>query len=84
MLLAVPGVGKCDLGFRDFWRFSPLGLRAILAKAFGRGNVVAQGYGNSLIAAGEVRGLKTDAFTQFELDAYDPRFPVEVCARATK
>lgn len=84
LLLAVPGISMQDLESCDFWRFSPFGLRVLLVRTFGKGNVVARGYGNSLVAAGEMRGLVASGFTQSELDAYDPRFPVEACARAVK
>ena len=60
------------------------GLHSHLTQIFRVGNVVVRSYGNSLTAAGEVRGLTTKAFTKPELDYFDPRFPVVVCVRAAK
>jgi hypothetical protein len=46
--------------------------------------VSVQGYGNSLTAAGEIRGLVAEEFTREEIDHQDERFPVEVCGRAVR
>jgi hypothetical protein len=51
---------------------------------FGAANVLVRGYGNSLTAAGEIRGVVAGEFLRSELDSHDPRFAVEVCARAVK
>jgi hypothetical protein len=74
----------CDPGFHEVWRFTPEGLAVVLAKAFGEHNVVVRAYGNSLTSAGELRGLVTSEFSKPTLDYHDPRFAVEVCARACK
>jgi hypothetical protein len=68
----------------EFWRFTPEGLHRLLASAFGVENVLVRAYGNSLTAAGELRGLVVHEFTAKELASHDPRFAVEVCARAYK
>lgn len=82
LLTAVPHVSMCDPGFHELWRFTPEGLASVLAKAFGTGNVTMRAYGNSLTAAGETRGLITREFSKAALAYHDPRFAVEVCARA--
>jgi SAM-dependent methyltransferase len=66
------------------WRLTPEGLSAVLGKVFGGENVTIRTYGNSLTAAGELRGLAVHEFTKSELDFHDPRFAVIVCARAIK
>lgn len=84
LLAAVPQVSMCDPGYHELWRFTPEGLAVVLGKSFGRENVTVQAYGNSLTAAGEIRGLVAHEFSDAALNYHDPRFAVEVCARASK
>jgi SAM-dependent methyltransferase len=84
LLVAVPQVSMCDPRFHEIWRFTPEGLAVVLSKAFGEKNVLVRAYGNSLTAAGEIRGLVASEFSTSTLDYHDPRFAVEVCARACK
>ena len=84
LLVAVPHVSMCDPQWHELWRFTSEGLLEVLATAFGAGNVAVRAYGNSLTAAGEIRGLVAHEFAKVELDYHDPRFAVEVCARAVK
>lgn len=84
LLVAVPHISMCGEKTHEVWRFTPEGLQMVLARAFGKDNVRIKAYGNSLTAAGDLRGLVTHEFTQKELDYHDPRFAIEVCARAVK
>lgn len=85
LLVAVPHISMCDpLEFHDLWRFTPDGLSLVMGKVFGDVNVTVRAYGNSLTAAGEIRGLVTHEFSKAMLDYHDPRFAVEVCAKARK
>ena len=84
LLVAVPHVSMCDPSFHEIWRFTPEGLGIVLAKAFGEQNILVRAYGNSLTAAAEIRGLVATEFSKPTLDYDDPRFAVEVCARACK
>jgi glycosyltransferase involved in cell wall biosynthesis len=84
VLFASPLVSMYSADVGDLWRFTPDSLRIILGKVFGEDNVVIKSYGNSLIAAGEIRGLVRSEFTKTELDYQDERFAIEVCARAIK
>jgi SAM-dependent methyltransferase len=84
LLIAEPHVSMCGSEYREIWRFTPLGLETLLARHFPAENLAVEGYGNSLTAAGELRGVVTGEFTPAELAAADPRFAVEVCARAVK
>jgi SAM-dependent methyltransferase len=84
LLVAVPSVSMYGQETGELWRFVPNGLRMVLATVFGIDHVIVRGYGNSLVAAAELRGLVAHELTQTELDTHDPRFPVEVCARAVK
>jgi hypothetical protein len=73
----------CDPAFHEIWRFTPEGLNFVLAKSFGSA-VTVRAYGNSLTAAAELRGLVASEFDQATLNYHDPRFAVEICARAYK
>ena len=84
LLVAVPHISMCDPDYHEIWRFTPEGLQILLAAVFGANNVALRAYGNSLTAAGEIRGLIAREFAQSELDDHDPRFAVEVCACAVK
>jgi SAM-dependent methyltransferase len=84
LLVAVPGITVHFPQFAELWRFTEIGLRASLAKHFGEAGVAVEGCGNSLVAAGELRGLALADFTRPELEHRDPRFAVVVCARAVK
>jgi hypothetical protein len=84
LLVAVPHVSMCEPDFGELWRFTPQGLHSLLARAFRPENVTIRPYGNSLTAAAEIRGITAYELTQAELNHHDPRFAVEVCARAIK
>jgi len=87
LLIAVPQVSMVapkSMGWIEYWRFTPAGLGLALEKTFGTGNVGSRGYGNSLTSAAEIRGLAAEDLTARELAVDDPRFSVEVCARAVK
>lgn len=84
LLCAVPHVSWCDEREGELWRFTRLGLERALGDVFNESNVEARAYGNSLVAAGEMRGLIADEFTWNELHSHDPRSAVEICARAVK
>lgn len=84
LLCASPHVSWCDEREGELWRFTRLGMQTLLERTFGKGNVEARAYGNSLVAAGEMRGMIADEFTWKELHTHDPSSAVEVCARAVK
>ena len=84
LLAAVPQISMYGPDYGELWRFTPEGLRVLLSRVFGEDNVDWRAYGNSLTAAGEIRGLASHEFTKAELDQHDVRFAVEVCARAVK
>ncbi len=84
LLVAAPHISMCDERYHELWRFTPEGLHVLLAGVFGPQNVDIRAYGNSLTAAGQIRGLVHDEFSRAELDDYDQRFAVIVCARAVK
>ena len=84
LLIGVPGVSMSGSVPQEFWRFTPDGLSRLLQRSFSPDDVTVRGYGNSLTAAGELRGLVAGDFAPRELESHDPRFAVEVCGRAVK
>lgn len=84
LFVSVPSITIHYQQFPELWRFTVDGLHAMLSENFGAPNVTARGYGNSLTAAGEIRGLAVGDFTESELAYHDPRYPLIVCARAVK
>jgi SAM-dependent methyltransferase len=84
LLIAVPHVSMCDPGWGELWRFTEQGLHDALARAFDKKNITMRSYGNSLTAAGQIRGLAAHEFTKKELHFHDKRFAVDICARAVK
>jgi SAM-dependent methyltransferase len=84
LLCAVPHISMVDERFGELWRFTRVGLTRLLARRFGEHNVEVRAYGNSIVAAGELRGLIADEFTWRELHDHSPMAPVEICARAVK
>jgi SAM-dependent methyltransferase len=84
LLVAAPQASMCEPEWHDVWRFTSEGLHSLLAEAFEAENVTVRAYGNSLTAAGDLRGLVADEFTQRQLNYHDPRFAIVVCARAVK
>lgn len=84
LLVAVPHISMCDPQYHELWRFTPEGLSLLLGKSFAAEDVTVREYGNSLTAAGQIRGLVPDEFTRAELEYHDKRFAVTACARAVK
>jgi len=84
LLVAVPTVSMIGPEFPELWRFTPLGLRRLLEATFPPAGVEVRPYGNSLAAAAEIRGVVSSELGPRELWSVDPRFTVEVCARAQK
>lgn len=84
LLVAVPTVSMIGPEFPELWRFTPLGVRRLLEATFPPEGVEVRPYGNSLAAAAEIRGVVSGELTARELWSVDPRFAVEVCARARK
>lgn len=84
LLVSVPNITVHYPRYPELWRFTTEGLRKLIGQSFGIANVQVTGFGNSLTAAGELRGLSVRDFTAEELRHQDERFSVVVCARAEK
>jgi SAM-dependent methyltransferase len=84
LLIAVPNIGMGGSEYHELWGFTSEGLFRVLAEWFAEDSITIRAYGNSLTAAGEIRGVIASEFTRAELNTHDPRFAVEICARAVK
>jgi SAM-dependent methyltransferase len=84
LLVSVPDITVNYGQYNELWRFTGKGLHVVLAKSFGDENVTTKTYGNSVTAAGELRGLSAPDFTKAQLNYHDPRYALVVCARCVK
>jgi hypothetical protein len=84
LLLGVPHIANIQPWWHELWRFTPEGMQFLSGRVFGAENVTLRSYGNSLAAAGELRGLCAEEFTRGELAPRDDRFAMEVCVRAVR
>jgi SAM-dependent methyltransferase len=84
LLVAEPQISQCDSRYDELWRFTRDGLTRLLLTAFAPAELTTQAYGNSLTAAGELRGMVAAEFSEDVLSTHDYRFATEICARAVK
>jgi SAM-dependent methyltransferase len=84
LLVVVPHLSAIYPDQGELWRFTPEGLATVLAKVCPATGLTIRSYGNALTAIGDLRGVVAARFTARELQAHDPRFAVDVCARAHK
>ena len=84
LLVAEPQISMCDRRYDELWRFTTDGLTRLLTSVFDSAEVQVHSFGNSLTAAGEMRGLVAAEYPAHVLAQHDPRFATEICARAVK
>jgi SAM-dependent methyltransferase len=86
LLFTGPCISRIDSNVAewDHWRYTPLGLRARLAKLLPEAEVTIEAHGNVLAGAAFLYGIAVQELTEAELDFDDPSFPVIVCARISK
>jgi SAM-dependent methyltransferase len=85
LLFTGPCIARIDNTHEwDHWRYTPLGLRALLAKLLPDAEVTVEAHGNVLAGAAFLYGIAVQELTEAELEADDPRFPLIVCARVSK
>lgn len=83
LLVAVPDITINYPEHNELWRFTAKGLRQVLGTVF-EGSIEAVSFGNSLVAAGELRGLTVKDFSPATLSYQDARYGLLTCARALK
>ncbi|WP_188189648.1 class I SAM-dependent methyltransferase [Nonomuraea sp. SYSU D8015] len=86
LLVTVPGISRTDpvddALMADRWRFTPAGLRDLLAGVFGPEHVHSRGYGGLRSATAFLYGLAAEETGPLDDDTEDGEFPVVVCATA--
>jgi SAM-dependent methyltransferase len=84
LLLTVPSVARISPsgGPADRWRFTPAGLRELLAGWPGPTTVT--GYGNLRTCVAALLGEAAEELTPTEIEHHDPRFPLLAAAVARR
>ncbi|MFI9559242.1 class I SAM-dependent methyltransferase [Nonomuraea endophytica] len=86
LLVTVPGISRTDpvddALMADRWRFTPAGLRDLLADVFGPGSVRCRGYGGLRSATAFLYGLAAEESGPQEEDGDGTEFPIVVCGTA--
>ena len=84
LLLTVPALGRISPSGSDTdrWRYTPAGLRHLLASW--PGAVTVAGYGNLRTCLAALLGEAAEDLTSTELDHRDPAFPLLACAAARR
>lgn len=85
LLVTVPTITPVDTDYgADYWRFTPAGLEALLARACPGAEPEVVGYGNALVAVAFVMGLAADELHPDELEAVVPELTIIACGRVDK
>jgi hypothetical protein len=86
MLITVPCSARIDprAPESDYWRWTPVGLRALVERRCTRAEVEAEGGGNLVAALAVMLGCSVEDLGPQDLAADDPHFPVVSCAAITK
>lgn len=87
LLVTVPGISRTDpvddTLMADRWRFTPAGLRDLLAEVFGPESVRCRGYGGLHAATAFLYGLAAEEAGELDRgEAGGAEFPVVVCGTA--
>jgi hypothetical protein len=86
ILITVPTISKLDPTCGpdgDRWRFTPAGVKSLLAVAYPDAEHTISWYGNVLTATAFLQGVSAEELTAEELSYVDDDFPLLVCARVT-
>lgn len=88
VLITVPGISQISRTdyeqWGDYWRFTSMSARRLVAECFGSDNVAVCVYGNVLAATAFLYGLTCEEMRQEEMDFYDPDYEVTIGVRAVK
>ncbi|MFI7635070.1 class I SAM-dependent methyltransferase [Nonomuraea sp. NPDC049400] len=86
LLVTVPGISRTDpvddALMADRWRFTPAGLRDLLAEVFGPDSVRCRGYGGLRAATAFLYGLAAEEIGPLDENMEDAEFPIVVCGTA--
>ncbi len=89
LLATFPSISQLSIydverGWDDYWRFTSLAVKRVLAGIFEEENVRIETHGNVLTAASFLYGLSSGELSERELDEVDPEFVMLITARAQK
>jgi SAM-dependent methyltransferase len=85
LLLTVPALSCCTPIEADYWRFTPLGLEALLTRTLpAEAHIATNGRGNSFAAAAQIVAASVEDVGVRDLQDRDPAYPVVVEARVVK
>ena len=85
LLATMPVTSRvCDPPLTDYWRLTPGAAQRLLEQVFAPEAVKVSGHGNVLTQVAFLEGLAAEDLTTAELEVYDERFPLIVCARAVR
>ena len=76
ILATVPAIARIHYRHRDYWRFTPEGLRQLLELKLPGADIHTEGYGNAVAAIAFVLGLAAEELRREELYDLDPALPV--------
>lgn len=78
ILASAPGLVPLVPDMPDYWRLSGDGWREVASRVWPGCQVEVIQHGNALVASAAMMGLAHEELTAAELDAQDPRYPVQV------
>lgn len=88
LLATVPGIAQISRHdferWGDYWRFTSLSARTLLAEFFPHESVTVRSYGNALSAISLLAGLACEDLHWEELDMCDSDYEVLIAVRAVK
>jgi hypothetical protein len=85
LLMTVPALSCSTPIGSDYWRFTPLGLDALLTRTLpADADIVTNGRGNSIAAAAQIVAASVEDLGAHHLHPHDPAYPVVVEARVAK
>jgi SAM-dependent methyltransferase len=93
LLTTVPGIGPMGdfPGHPErmdrwpwYWLFTVAGLRRLMEDRFGSDAVTTEAHGNIFTATASLYGLALEDLDRTDLNVDDPRYPVNIAARAIK
>lgn len=88
LLATFPGISQISRydmeRWGDYWRFTTLSARRLLAEAFPPEAIDVRAHGNVLAAVAFLHGLAAKELEAEELDYFDPDYEVLIAARAVK
>lgn len=84
LLLTVPSASPVERFLPDLWRWTPAGVKELLAQACPDGLAEVRAYGNVLACCAFFQGMAAEELRPDRLRDHDPALPLVVCARVVR